>query len=120
MLLRQPPSGPIVRLPSFAEEVANLNVLGVASIDWSLSPAQVLGITANCNVSSLNLPPGPTWLQLRVVQGPGGGFTPTFVGAKTPGGTPLALSAAPGSIDILSLFSNGTDLFVSVAGLAYS
>ena len=92
-----------------------------ASIDWSRGPAQVLIMHANANVTSVNLPANqPTWVQLLVVQGIGGGFTPTFIGAKTPGGTPLALSAPAASIDIVSLYWDGSELYPTVGGLAFA
>ncbi len=120
MLLRQSPSGPTVKLPAMPGELGNTNVGAVASVDWSLGPAQSLGITANCNVTSVGLPAGEaTWLQLKVVQ-IGGGAVPTFVGAQTPGGTPLAFSAGNGAKDIVSLYWDGFDLFASVAGLAFA
>jgi len=119
MLLRQSPSGPNVSLPSLPGEFANTNVGAVASIDWRKGPAQSLGITATCNVSSVGLPAGEsTWLQLKVVQLPAGGFVPTFVGAKTPGG-PLTFSAAAGAIDIVSLYWDGVTLYATTAGLAF-
>lgn len=121
MLLRQSPSGPVVSLPSLPGEQANTNVGAAASIDWSKGPAQSLLITQNCNVTSVSLPAGQsTWVQLKVVQGAGGGFVPTFVGAKTPGGVPLTFSAAPGAIDIVSLYWDGLTLYATTAGLAFA
>lgn len=120
MKLRNPPNGPIVTLPSFPPVAGNVNVAGVASIDWSKGGAQRLTLTANANVTSLNLPPGEeAWVQLKLIQGGAGSFVPTFVGAKTPGTNPLAVSAAPGSIDILSGYWDGTTLFMTVGGLAF-
>ena len=120
MLLRQSPSGPVVNLPAMPGELANTNVGAVASIDWSQGPAQSLLITQNCTLTSQNLPAGQsTWVQLKVVQGGGGGFVPTFVGAKTPGGTPLTFSAGPGAIDIVSLYWDGLTLYATTGGLAF-
>ncbi len=121
MLLRQSPSGPVVTLPGTPGESANTNVGAAASIDWSKGPAQSLLITANCNVTSVGLPAGQsTWLQLKVVQGGAGGFVPTFVGAKTPGGTPLTFSAPAASIDIVSLYWDGFTLYATTGGLAFA
>jgi hypothetical protein len=119
--LRVPPSGAFNNLPGFPGEVPNVNVGAVASIAWSKGAAQKLTLSQNANVSSLGLPPGQTtWVQLKVVQGGGGGFVPTFVGAKTPGGTPLAVSAAAGAVDLLNGFWDGSTLYVAVGALALS
>ncbi len=120
MQMRNPPSGPAVHQPSFANGPANVNVGAVASIDWSLAPAQTLTLSANCNVTSVRLPANEqTWVQLKVVQGGAGSFVPTFVGALTPGGTPLTLSTTPGAVDFVSLFWDGVTLFAQVAGLDF-
>lgn len=117
--LRQSPSGPFVHVPSFTG-ASNANVGAAAQIDWSKGPSQNLTLTANCNVSSIGLPPGEnTWVQLVVIQGGAGGYTPTILGALTPGDAPLALSTAPGSVDVVSLFWNGTFFLAQVAGLDY-
>ncbi len=122
MQARQSPSGPAIKLLSFPGEQANINVGNAASIDWSRGPGQSLGLFASCNVTSRNLPAGQAaWVQLKIVQaGGGGGFVPTFVGAKTPGGTPLTFSAAPGSIDLVWLYWDGFDLFATVEGRAFA
>lgn len=121
MLLRQSPSGAINSLPSFASSLGNVNVGAVASIDWQQGPAQELTLSQSCSVSSLNLPAGqPTWMQIECIQGSGGSFVPTFIGAKTPGGAALVLSTAPGSRDLISLYWSGSVLYAAVSGLAFS
>lgn len=121
MLIRQSPSGPSIKLPSFAAVADNVNVGAVATVDFSKGPAQRLTLTASANVTVTGLPAGqPTWWQLKVVQGGGGGFTPTFVGAKTPGGTPLTLSSAAGAQDIVSGYWDGAVNYVAVSGLAFA
>lgn len=120
MLLRRSPSGPYVTLPSFGVAPGNANVAGVAQIDWSKAPAQTLTLTANCDVSSVGLPAlEQTWIQVAVVQGGAGGFTPTFLGALTPGGDPLELSPDPGAVDLVSLYWNGSFLLATVGGLDF-
>ncbi len=119
--IRNPASGAFNNLPGFPNEVANVNVAGVASIDLSRGAAQKLTLGASASVSVLGLTAGqPTWWQVKLVQGGAGSFVPTFVGAKTPGGTALVVSAPAASVDIISGYWDGTTNYVQVAGLAFS
>jgi hypothetical protein len=121
MLLRQPPSGPSVTNPTFAIPPANVNVSTAALIDVNKGPAQDLTLTANANVLLDHLPDGQTaWYQVFVIQGGAGSFVPTFVGAKTPGGTPLTFSTAPGSVDVVSLCWYRNVLYATIGGLAFA
>lgn len=121
MLIRQSPSGPSIKLPSFAAVADNVNVGAVASVDFSKGPAQRLTLSANTTLTITGLPAGqPTWWQLKVVQDNTGGHSLAVAGAKTPGGTGLTLSTAGNSVDIVSGYWDGTTNYASVAGLAFS
>ncbi|HXJ69875.1 MAG TPA: hypothetical protein VNM39_13275 [Verrucomicrobiae bacterium] len=107
--------------PSFAPEVNNGASGAAFLLNYATGPAQSLTLTANCTVAVGNLIAGrPQWLQLKVIQGGGGGFTMTITGAHTPGGAGLALSAAAGATDLVSLYWDGAVLFATVGGLAFS
>ena len=121
MLLRQSPSGPSVANPSFPKPPGNVNVSTAALIDVSKGPAQVLTISASCNVLFDKLPAGQVaWYQLTVIQGGAGSFVPTLVSAKTPGGTPLTFSTTPGAQDIVSLYWDGSTMYATTGGLAFA
>ncbi len=121
MLQRQSPSGPVIKLPSYPIEFDNGPSGSADVVDWSQGPAQRGTLTANAIYTSSNLPAGqPTWLQLKLIQGAGGGFSASFAGAKTPGGTALALSSAAGAVDLVSLYWDGAVLFATVSALAFA
>lgn len=121
MLVRNPPSGPTVKLASFLSVPDNVNVGNVASIDWSKGPAQRLTVGASCSISSLGLPAKqPTWVQLKVVQGGAGSFVPFFLNCFTPGGTPLTFSTAAGAVDIVSLYWDGQFLYAAPPLLGFA
>ena len=105
-------------LPVFPALFDNGNSGATKTIDWSLGGAQKLTLTATCVVTNTNLPAGKTcWVQLTTVQGGAGSFGISFVGQQTPGGSPILLTPTIGAKDELSLFWNGTNVEVLIAGL---
>jgi hypothetical protein len=113
--------GPPVPNPTFPIPPANVNVSTSALIDVAKGPAQDLTLTANANVLLDHLPNNETaWYQILVIQGGAGSFVPTFVGAKTPGGTPLVYSTAPGAADVVSLWWYRNVLYATIGGLAFA
>lgn len=108
MHLRNPPSGSIVALPSFPSETVTTSPGPAANVNWLKGPAQALVLTGNTVLTSQGLATNePTWVQLLVVQANGGGHSLTIAGAKTPNGDPIALTAAAGAKDIVSIFWDG-------------
>lgn len=117
MRQRQSPSGPLVNLASYPAEVENDPVAGAVVIDWSKGAFQVLYLATDATVVMAGLPAGETAeVFLSVVQRAGGNHTPTFPNSLTPGGTPLSFSTANGADDIVRVFWNGSQLFLSFVG----
>lgn len=100
----------------------NLGNSGAAiTSNASRASSQKLTLTANCNLSIIGLIPNkPAWIQYEVIQDGVGTRALTISGAKTPGGFGLLLSSAPGAIDLVNVFWNGSSLFAVVGGLAFS
>lgn len=102
----------------FAEEFDNGSQgAGPYTVDFTNGQNQVITVTANTAIE-LAFPPGCGTYRLRVIQGGAGGFTPTFTRDPSgdvykPGGS-LSFTAAAGSIDILNIYNQGADAFVTV------
>lgn len=122
MLIRQPPSGPVVALQTSVAEFDNGDATNPDIIDWSKGPAQKIRLVNNAVLNMYTgLTPGQTaWLQLKVRQDGVGNRVPTLQGVLVPGGTPLTFSTAAGANDILSLYYDGAVLYGTIAGLAFS
>lgn len=105
--------------PSFVAET-NLGNSGAAiAVNFAISLAKLLTLTANCTLTPTNLQAGRTqWAQLRIVQGGAGSFTLTIAGAKVAGGT-LVLSTAVGAVDIVNIYWNGSVAYAAVGGLNF-
>lgn len=122
MKIRQSPSGSVVALPGNVPEYANGNSgAGTVFIDWSRGPAQKIILTGNATLQLYRgLTAGePVWVQLTLQQDATGSRVPSLPAVLTPGGTPLTLSTAPGAIDVISLYYDGTVLKGAIAGLAF-
>ena len=96
--------------------LSGLNLEDAATIQWDLSAGgfAAVEITANRSLQLLNLTPGVH--RLRVTQGAGGSHTLTIAAGltvRTPGGTAITLSAAPGAVDWLTIICHsGTTIDV--------
>jgi hypothetical protein len=107
--------------PNFPPEHNNGASGAAFIVSFASAPAQSLTLTANCTVALGGFVAGRTqWVQLKCIQGGGGGFTITLTGVHTPGGAPLTLSAAAGAVDILSIYWDGAIAYATVGGLAFA
>lgn len=77
-------------------------------IDWSISPFQLVTLTANCVFTFL--PPSTAGkLLLRVIQGDA--YQPTFPSLLPAGVAPPA-TGSNGAVDIFEFYYNGTDYYL--------
>lgn len=108
--------------PNFPPEHNNGASGAAISVSFASSLAQSVTLTANCTLTVTGLIPNRTqWPQLKVIQGGGGGFTLTIVGAHTTNnGAGLTLSAAAGAVDIVSMYWDGAILDALVGGLRFA
>ena len=90
-----------------------------ANIAWNLDANQVAQVTIAGNrtvQAPTNMKDGSTYI-LRVVQDITGTRTLTWNAVfKWPGGTAPTLSTAPGSVDIITFHSDGTNMYGVFAG----
>lgn len=108
-------------LPTAPGEINNGNSGAAATVNWAVGPAQRITLTANCTVTSTGLPAGSaTWVQLKCIQDGTGSRTLALAATKTPGGTPLVLSATPGATDIVSLYWDGAQLWATLGGPGFA
>ena len=81
-------------------------------INWASSNKQLLTLTANCNLAFAD-PAGACNLLLRLIQDGAGGHNVVLpANVLTSGGAAIALTAAAGSIDILTLYFDGTNYYI--------
>ena len=92
---------------------------GTVTVDWNNGQKQLLTLTGNCTIAFTN-PPGPGNFLLRLVQGGGGGFSPTWPAQGVSAGdiawankTVITLTATAGGIDIVGFYFNGSLYFAS-------
>jgi hypothetical protein len=83
------------------------------ALNFTSYPAQKLSLTGNCTATISGLSSGQAYV-LRVVQG-SGSYTLTLSGVKWPGGTAPVISTASGAIDIINLYSDGTNIYGTFA-----
>ncbi len=80
---------------------------------------QALTLTASCTLTIAGTANGGTYL-IKLTQGGAGSYTVTWPEAvKWPGGVAPTLTTDVGAIDVITLFSDGTNLYGNVA-LDYS
>ena len=115
----------LVKALTFDQEVANGNSGSSFTINWTLGNKQTLTLTAACTIS-FTAPLGPTNCLLRLVQGPGGGFTITWPSEGLSagnlawvGGTKPTLSTSAGANDIISIYYNNS-LYFGSYGINFS
>jgi len=104
---------------TFSAEVNNGDSGAAATIDWSAGQKQRITLTATCTFTFTD-PIGPSNILIVLVQDAGG-----TNGVNWPGtvnwtlGTPPSLTAAGGSVDIVSFYFDGTNYY-GVASLSFS
>lgn len=120
MKARRAPSGPFIKTLSVDAPLnADPNAGAAKTIDWSQGSLFRFTLDQTCVFTSTGLPAGEYVPNLKVelTQGPGGGKQVLFLGAKTPGGQGINLSAAATALDVINLFWDGYRLFAKVDGL---
>ena len=101
-----------VKFVDFASEYDNGTVTENTEIDWSNGSKQVVTLGADVTLSFANTNVGHR--QLRVVQDGTGGRTVSIPSGKWPSGTAGVFSTDAYAEVILSIFSNGTDLYYQI------
>ncbi len=100
-------------------EKANTPSAGTVTIDWKDSNKQKVTLDQNTTISFI-APSNPCSLLLRIIQDGTGGRTVTLSsGIKWPGGNVPTFSTEANSIDILSLYYDGSTYY-GQAGIAFS
>jgi len=95
----------------FDEVYANGNSGAAKTITWSNGNKQKVTLSATCTFTFV-APSGPANLLLFITIGGAGGWSATWPGTvKWPGGVTPTLSTAAGSVDIISLFYDGTNYY---------
>jgi len=83
------------------------------TIDWNNGNKQKITLTGNCTLT-FTAPSGPCSLQLIVVQDGTGGRTLTYpASVKWAGGSPITLSTAANSVDIVSFLYDGGSYYAT-------
>jgi hypothetical protein len=88
------------------------------TINWKNGNHQKVTMTGNC-IFSFTAPTKACMLSLRIIQDSTGGRTITLPTMKWPGGTAPVFSTAPNSIDLLTIYYDGTTYYGQV-GLAFA
>lgn len=89
------------------------------TIDWGASNKQKSTLTDNCTFT-FTAPSNPCTVQLILIQDGTGSRTVTWpASVKWPGGTAPTLSTAASSVDVVSLFYDGTNYY-GTSSLAFS
>ncbi len=100
-------------------EKANTPNSGTVTIDWKDSNKQKVTLDQNTTIS-FTAPSNPCNLLLKIVQDSTGGRSITLPsGIKWPGGNAPTFSTGANSIDILSLYYDGSTYY-GQAGIAFS
>jgi hypothetical protein len=100
-------------------EFNNGNSGAAPTIDWSNGQSQKIVLTANATATLTNPVAGEVYM-LKVVQDGTGSRTLTLPGtAKWAGAAAATLTTTAAAIDVLTLYFDGTNYFVS-AGLNYA
>jgi len=100
---------------TFAAEFDNGNSGGAAAIDFNEGQKQRITLTANSTFTFTD-PLGPGNFILKLIQDGTGSRTVTWPAAVLwPSGTAPTLSTAGGSVDLVSLYFDGTNYYASAA-----
>lgn len=99
---------------SYADgEVDDGNSGTADTIDWTTGNFHKSTMTGNCTYT-FTAPTGPTTLILKLIQDATGSRTATWPGTVLwPGGTAPTLSTAGNSVDIISMYYDGTNYYAS-------
>jgi hypothetical protein len=85
------------------------------TLDFVLTPANKVTMTASCTFTYTNMVAGGAYA-IRIVQGGSGSYTVTWpAGTKWAGGTPPTLTTTVGGIDLISVYYDGTNYYSSAA-----
>lgn len=103
---------------TFNSEIANGNSGASFTIDWTQGDKQTITLTANCTFT-FTAPSGVSGLVLRLVQDATGSRTVTWPSMKWAGGAAPTLTTAANSVDIVSIYYNGTNYY-GVASLNFA
>lgn len=100
-----------IELAEFETEVDNGNSGTADTIDWGAGNNQKSTLTGNVTYT-FTAPSGPARLQLRLIQDATGSRTVTWpASVKWPGGTAPTLSTAASSVDVITLWYDGTNYY---------
>jgi hypothetical protein len=118
---RNPPSGAVVALASYPANPGAVEVNDQYTLDWSKGPIHTLTLMGPTAIHSVGLPAGEAvgGLICKLIQGGGPNPPPhgvLFVGAKTPGGQGISVSATPTAIDVVGGFWDGANLWINLLG----
>ena len=92
--------------------MANGNSGATFTIDWTAAQKQTITLNNNCTFT-FTAPTGVGNFTLRVVQDGSGNRLATWPSpsVKWPGGSAPQLSQAPGAVDLISYYYNGTNYY---------
>jgi len=117
------------RPPDEAREYAHIQYAAekalpgtTSAVNWSLDTEQATSVvlTKNVTLSLVGSPRAGATYVMRIVQDTTGGHTVTWPGVvRWPGGVAATLSTAANAVDIVTMTSDGTNLF-AVASLNFS
>jgi len=113
-------TSPVISAPQFTTqayfdaEVDNGDSSTADTIDWTAGNKQKSTLTGNCTFT-FTAPSGPANLILKLIQDGTGSRTVTWPATvKWPEGVAPALSTAASSVDIVSLYFDGTNYYAQV------
>jgi hypothetical protein len=105
-------------LVGISGEINSGNSGSSVTLNFANSPGNVVTMTANSTFNFAGMTAGSAYA-VRIVQGGSGSYAVTWPSAtKWPGGVAPTLSTAVGSIDLVSIYYDGTNYYAS-AGLKY-
>lgn len=96
-------------------EFDNGNETGTFALDWNAGQKQratLTGSITTLNITALDITPGAASLTLKLIQGGAGSFVVTWPAAVLwAGGAAPTLSTAPGAVDIVTFYWDGTNYY---------
>jgi len=104
---------------TFKQEINNGNSGSNTTINWFQGNRHSLTLTANSIVNFTHPSSGVGNFLLKLIQDGTGSRTANFPSVLWPGGTPATLSTAPGAVDLLSVYFDGTNYYGQM-GLNFS